>query len=75
MLNAGGTNPGSSERIIRNAGATINTLNNVSMPIDSTEGTFLFIHPALEAIILCPLTQGHLDRAGAVDLPNTPTLV
>jgi len=56
MLNAGGTNPGSSERIIRNAGATINTLNNVSMPIDSSEGTFLLIHLALEAITACLLT-------------------
>jgi len=41
------------------------------MPIDSSEGTFLFIHRALEAINLFPLTQGHLDRAGAPDLPNT----
>jgi hypothetical protein len=56
MLNAGRTNPGSSKRIIRNAGTTINTLNNVSMPIDSSEGTFLFIHRALEAINLFPLT-------------------
>ena len=71
MLNAGRTNPGSSKRIIRNAEATINTLNNVSMPIDSSEGTFRFIHRALEAINLFPLTQGRLDRAGAVDLPNT----
>jgi hypothetical protein len=43
MLNAGGTSPGSSKRIIRNAGVAINTLNNASMPIDSSEGTFLFI--------------------------------
>jgi hypothetical protein len=56
MLNAGRTNPGSSKPIIRNAGTTINTLNNVSTPIDSSEGTFLFIHRALEAINLCPLT-------------------
>ena len=71
MLNAGRTNPRSSKWIIRNAGTAIDTLNNVSMPIDSSEGTFLFIHRALEAINLFPLTQGHLDRAGAVDLPNT----
>jgi hypothetical protein len=31
-------------------------LNNVSMPIDYSEGTFLFIRLALEAIILCPQT-------------------
>jgi hypothetical protein len=35
---------------------TINTLNNVSMPIDSSEGTFFFIRLALEAIILSPQT-------------------
>ena len=56
MLNAGRTNPRSSKWIIRNAGTAINTLNNVSMPIDSSEGTFLFIHRALEAINLFPLT-------------------
>jgi hypothetical protein len=42
-LNAGRTTPGSSKRIIRNAGAAISTLNNASMPRDSSEGTFLFI--------------------------------
>jgi sporulation protein YlmC with PRC-barrel domain len=56
MLNAGRASPGSSKRIIRNAGTTINTLNNVTMPIDSSEGTFLFIHRALEEINLFPLT-------------------
>ena len=56
MLNAGKTNPGSNKRIIRNAGTTINTLNNVIMPIDSSEGTFLFIRRALEAINLFPTT-------------------
>jgi hypothetical protein len=59
MLNAGRTNPGSSKRIIRNAEATINMLNNVSMPIDYNGGTFLLIRLALEAIILCPQTYGH----------------
>ena len=44
MLNAGGTNPGSSKRIIKNAGAAINTLNKASMPNDCSEGTFLLIH-------------------------------
>jgi hypothetical protein len=56
MLNAGRTHPGASKWIIRNADTTINTLNNVSMPIESSEGTFLFIHHALEAINLFPLT-------------------
>ena len=52
MLNAGRTNPGSSKRIIRNAGAAINALNNASMRSDSSEGTFLLIQLAMEAIIL-----------------------
>jgi hypothetical protein len=56
MLNAGKTNPGSSKRIIMNTWAATNRLNNASMPNDSSEGTFLLIHPALEAIILFPLT-------------------
>jgi hypothetical protein len=46
MLNAGRMNPGSSMRIIRNAGAAINTLNNASMRSDSSEGTFLLIQLA-----------------------------
>jgi hypothetical protein len=53
MLNAGRTNPGFSKRIIRNAGTTTNSVNT---PIESSEGTFLFIHRALEAINLFPLT-------------------
>jgi NADH:ubiquinone oxidoreductase subunit 3 (subunit A) len=62
MLNAGRTNPGSSKRIIRNAGAAINTLNNARMPNDFSEGTFLFIHLALEAIILFPWHKGILTE-------------
>ena len=52
MLNPGGTNPDSSKRIIRNAGAAMNMPNNASMPNDSSEGTFLLIHVAIGAIIL-----------------------
>jgi len=54
VLNAGSTNPGSSKRIIRNAGTTINTLNNVSMPIESSQRKVPFIHHALEAVNLFP---------------------
>jgi len=77
MLNAGRTTPGSSKRIIRNAGAAINTLNNASMPRDSSEGTFLFIQLGLLVIILFPWHKGILTDAGAVDLLNKllPTLV
>ena len=36
----------------RQAQVAINTLNNASMPNDSSEGTFLLIHVAIGAIIL-----------------------
>jgi hypothetical protein len=39
----------------RQAQVAINTLNNASMPNDSSEGTFLLIQLALEAIILFAL--------------------
>jgi hypothetical protein len=55
MLNAGRTSPGSSKRIVRNAGAATSTLNSASMPNDSREGAFLFIQLVLEAIIFVPL--------------------
>ena len=47
---------GNGKRIISNTWAATNRLNNASMPNDSSEGTFLLIHPALGAIILFPLT-------------------
>jgi len=50
--------PGSSKRIIKNAGAAINMLNSVSMQNDSGEGAFLFIQLGLEAIILFPWHKG-----------------
>jgi hypothetical protein len=54
----GRMSPGSSKRIIKNAGAAINMLNSVSMQNDSGEGAFLFIQLGLEAIILFPWHKG-----------------
>src|SRR5882672_6279479 len=71
ILNAGRTSSGSSQRIIRNAGAAISMLNSASRQNDCCEGAFLFIQLALDAIICSPGHKGILDRAGAVDLPNT----
>jgi hypothetical protein len=54
----GRMSPGSSKRIIKNAGAAINMLNSASMQNDSGEGAFLFIQLGLEAIILFPWHKG-----------------
>jgi hypothetical protein len=45
-------------------------LNSASMQNDSSEGAFLFIQLALEAVILFLQAYDHLNRAGAVDLLN-----
>src|ERR1700704_3717202 len=52
ILNAGRTSSGSSKRIIKNAGTANSMLNSASMQDDSRQGAFLFIHLALEGIIL-----------------------
>jgi hypothetical protein len=40
------------------------------MQDDSSEGAFLVIHLAFEAVILFTQAYGHPNRAGAVDLLN-----
>jgi hypothetical protein len=62
MLNAGRTSSGSSQRIIKNAGAAIRMLNSASTQNDSCEGAFLFIQLALEAIMLFPWHKGILTE-------------
>jgi hypothetical protein len=52
-------------------------LNSASMLNDFSEGAYLVVPLALEAVILFPKADGHLNRAGAADLLNKllPTLV
>ena len=67
MLNAGKISPGSSARIIRNAGTASSTLGSANMPKGPSKGAFRVIQLACQTILL-PLaicTGGNKNHDGS----------